>query len=743
MADALKVIGQRLPRVDAHRKVTGKLLYYSDRSIPGMLYMKILRSPYAHAKITSINVSKALALPGVEAVLTHQDVPQVPISFPDNIFILQDRVFYVGCEVAAVAATSEEIAEEATRLIEVQYEELPVLLEVDDAIAPSAPEIHPGTPNLIFGMPILAEWGDIADGFAAADQTLEGTYTTQAVYNCGLENHGCIADWNKDDYVTIWCGTQSAWGIREAFAPALGVPMSKLRIVNCNLGGGFGGKTYTLRHYGIAALLSKKTGKPVKFTGSREDEFQRCNTRHATKFTFKTGFKQDGTLTALDAKVKWNTGAYFTDALGTAYVAIDATNIYPVPNCRWECDVAYTNRPNAGAFRGYGNLQATYALEIHFDRLIEQLGMDPIDWRLKNHINAGEIYGAGQILTSEAFDEVITRGSQTIDWQNKWKGYGKPYEVNGSKRKGVGMACSIHVGMYGYDQVVARIDQDGSAQVHVGVSDHGQGNDTIIAQIAAETLRMSFEKISVVSGDTQAATWGSPTVASRAAATTGKATLYACEDALKKLLELAAPLLGVGINDVDAAEGAVFVKASPGQKLTYQEVLAQVYPPVIIGSGRWGVPEAEAVQGTAAHFADIEVDTDTGEIKINKIVAAHDVGRVVNPSTCENQIEGALCSAGIGMAVYEDFVIDALTGKINNPNLSDYALPTAMETPEMQVIFEEPIDPVGPYGVKGVAEIPLNMIGPAVSNAVYNAIGVRITDYPITPAKVLAALNKV
>ena len=742
MAEELSVVGTRVPRKAARRIVTGKLDYYSDMSLPNQLYMSILRSPHAHARITSIDTSKAEALTGVKGVLTHNDVPQIPVSYPDFIFILQDKVFYAGCEVAAVVAVTEEIAEEATRLIEVEYEVLPVLTDPEEAMKPGSPEVHDGTPNLIFGQPILVSWGDAEAGLAAADHVIEDVYFTQATFNAAMENHGTLAWWDPDGLLTIWTGTQGAHELRDVWAAGLGIPVNQLRLIQRPMGGGFGGKYYHMRHHGMAALLSKKTGRPVKFTMSKEDELCRCNTRHAFKFHVKSGVMNDGSLTALSVTNWQNAGCYFADTLGVGFVAQGAVNLLPYPSLYWEGNPVYTNCPTAGAFRGYGNLQGHYALEIQNDRMSEAIGMDPIEFHKRNHIRGGDFYGMGQILSSEGLDECIDKGAQEIGWQDKWRGYGKPYLEDGSKRRAVGMGTGIHVAAYGRDAVIVKIQVDGSGQVLTGAGEAGQGPDTVHSMICAEALRISYDNVSILSSDTAATPWCSTTVASRSTATNGNAVRLAGEDAIRQLLEAAAAILEVNPEDLDAEDGEVFLKADPATILSYQEVVETLSPPVIVGYGRWEPPAEFAIEAFAAQFADVEVDVDTGQVQILKMGLACDVGRAVNKNTCENQIEGGVASQGIGMALTEDFIIDPLTGKVLNGNFLDYAIPTALDTGDIQTILVEPIEPLGPYGAKGTGEMSLVPTGGAIANAIYNAIGVRLTEFPFTPDKILAALGK-
>lgn len=743
MVEQLSVVGRRSPRKVARRIVTGRLEYYSDVSMKDMLYMSILRSPYAHARIKSIDTTKAEAMPGVRGVITHKDVPETFLSYPDLVRILNDKVFYCGCEVAALVADSQEIADEATELIKVEYEPLAVLLEPEEAMKPGAPEIHDGTPNLLFGQPVLVERGNVEAAFAQADQVVEGDYFTGAPFSSALENHGTVVYWDPDDNVTIRTGTQAPFETRNVFASALGLPLSKLRLIQHPMGGGFGGKSYHLRHHGIAALLSKKTGRPVKFVGWTEDERTRANVRHAGKYHTKMGAKKDGTLTAAQVTCYYNGGAYFADTLATHYVGIAAWDLYSFPNFSWKGYPVYTTRATAGAVRGYGNPQGHWVLEQDVDIMAEALGMDPIQIRKKNHVRAGDPFGAaGKILGSEALDECIDRGAEAISWKDKWRGFGTPYLTQGSKRRAVGFATCHHVGAYGEDAVVVKLQQDGSAQVLSGAAPAGQGIDTVIPMICAEALRLPYERVSAIFGDTAAAPYCSESVSSRVTCTNGNAAKLACEDALRQLFEAAAVLLKVKPEELDAKDGEVFVKANPGVKASYAKVIGNVSPLVFVGVGYWVPPKDYAIEGFAAQFADLEVDVETGEVKVLKMVAAHDVGKAVNPNTLETQIIGGIQSLGIGHALKEEFIIDKYTGKVLNLNLIDNAIPTALDAPEVQCIIVESYEPRGPFGAKGCGEMIVVACSAAISNAVYNAIGVRVTEFPFSPNRILKALGK-
>lgn len=743
MAEELSVVGKSVPRYSARNKVTGKLKYYSDQNLPGMLYMRILRSPHAHAKIKAIDTSRAEAMNGVEAIITHEDVPNIPMMEPESVKILDDKVYYVGCEVAAVAAVSEEIAEEATRLIDVEYEVLPVLVDPEEAIKPDAPEIHPGTPNLVYGVPLLIERGDVDAGLAEADYITEGSYTIQRQAIAAMENHGVIANWDPNGDLTLWLGTQASFPIRTLFSQVLGLPVHKIRVIHLHMGGGFGGKQRTMRHIGMAALLSKKTVKPVKFVGSKEDEFIRMNHRPSYKFHIKTGVKKDGAITAIHVKAIQNGGAY--NAYGAAWIATLGIELYPCPNMYFEVSCAFTNWPTAGAFRGIGAVEGISMSESHFDIVAERLGMDPIEFRRKNHIRSEEMHGWGTPVSSCELGKCITVGAEAIGWQEKWQGYGQPYLVNGSKRRAVGIAIACQAGSYGNKSAMVKVMEDGTVQLFTGVSDVGQGSDTVLAQICAEALKVRYEDVAVVSADTATTPWCTETSACSGTCTGGNAVKLAAEHALIQLFEAAAPVLEVKPEDLDAEDGIVFIKGAPETKISYADVMISMTIPVIVGFGSWQDPMYwhHGIYGFAAQFADVEVDMETGEVKLLKMVTGLDAGTPVNPNTLKNMALGGIAGQGIGAAMTEDFYLDETTGKALNPNYIGYGVPTMADVPELEAILVESFEPLGPFGAKGASEVGSDATSPAIANAVYNAIGKRITEYPISPDKVLKALGKI
>mgnify|MGYP000141374252 CR=1 FL=1 len=745
------LLGKRLPRKQAVEIVTGKPIYASDIMLPGMLYGKILRCPYAHAKIKRIDTNKAEALPGVYAVVTYKDC-DVMLSEPDRKYILNRELTHDGEPVAAVAAVTEEIAEEALDLIEVEYEVLPFILTAEEAAKPDAPHAIEGVPNIIpAGKPTEIGWGDVDEALKKAGVTVEGKYYVANAPIDALEPKVTVAMWSGD-CLYVWTGTQGTFRLRSFLAKAFKISETKIRVNpggNIRMGGGFGGKNYNKIDTFIAALLAKKAGRPVRLQNSREDEHLWGNTRNAHTYYLKSGATKDGKLIGLDWKCYAYSGPLFSDALGTFFVAFSyGTDFWRIPNLRFVGYPTYNNGPNGGAYRGYGAMQANWLFGIHFDELAEKLGMDPTEFVKKNVIKEGEIPPNQKVpAVAIGIRECIDKGAEVFGWKKKWKGWGTPTEVRGPKRRGVGFAVAVHDdGWYGNSVATVEIEYDGTITVRTGSQDMGQGLDAAICQIVAETLKVKYDDVSIVYGDTAATPYSTPSVASSRTLMSGNAVKRAAEMCLEQLFEAAAKILKTSKENLEAKDGYIYVKGEEEKKLSYAEIVQsdKVLGYSIIGVGAEDVERERGhiSYGLTANFVELEVDTDTGKVDIIKVVAAWDVGRVINLMTLENQVEGGISSQGIGEALTEDTILDKNTGLLLNGNLLFSPIPVIGTVPEMENIFVETMLPSGEYGQKGCSEIALNAIGPAVSNAIYNAIGVRIREFPITPDKILKALGK-
>ncbi len=760
MTDELKVIGKNLPRKDAVKKATGAALFTVDIKLPGMLYGKCLRSPYPHARILSIDTSKAEALPGVKAVVTYKDViPKHTFKeFKDrtsfDMYILEDRVRYIGDEVAAVAAVSEEIAEEALNLIEVKYEALPAVFDAMEALKPDAPKIHPGG-NLISmspGKPFTysRQVGDIEKGFAEADLILERTYTTHMQSHCPLETRNCIADWDSTGKITLWDSTQKPFEINVEMANAFGLPLSKVRVITPYVGGAFGSKEAMLKIHGIAALLSRKAGRPVKIEFTREEQAVAGTRRHSWAFTVKVGARKDGSLTAYYNKAYLNAGPYILLGLMVALNQASLTPKFSCPNRKYDGFVAYTNCPPASAFRGFGYLEGDYAICSLMDELCEKLGIDPLDFYLKNHLRSMEPYGMYNGPRGLAFGEVIQRSADKIGWKQKRHKPGGRTLPDG-KKHGMGMGISGGNAALLQSSAIVIIDDRGSVNLLSGAVEQGQGAQSEMSQIVAEALGVPYDDVEIVSSDTGITPYDSGQDASRTTLTHGNAVKLAAEDAKQQLLSHAAQMLKLSPQDLECKEGIVFVKNDPERRMPIADVVKQLmvdYPPAImprktiVGKGSFFIQQYPPPAGNAvANIAEVEIDTATGQIELTRFISAVDCGKAISPQGIEGQYESVL-SAGAGFALKEELLLEPGTGRVLNPTLLEYSMPTALDHRNMDpVIIVEAGEKLGPYGAKGIGECALSAAAPAISNAIYNAIGVRVS-LPATPDKVLKALNK-
>jgi xanthine dehydrogenase molybdenum-binding subunit len=771
MSEKLLVVGKCVSMTEkqnAFDKAIGRAVYTVDLKLPGMLYAKILRSPHAHAKVIDINVNGAKKIPGVRAVLTGKDVSPKPYGilpppYPQDTYTLPPiggKVRYVGDPMAAVAAESLDAAEEALERINVKYEELPAVLDPEEAMKPDAPKIHPWGNFAI--TPTNVEFGNVEKGFKEADYIFEDTYKTPIQCHVCAEPHSCIASWDAYGKLTVYTGTLGHFHTRHSLALALSIPLEKIRVVvpPGGFGGGFGSKAEAqASNMDIVALLAKKAGRPVKLVFTREEEFTCTVTRHATITWLKTGVKKDGTLTARYSKTIYDTGAYADHGSLVFTRPLRSLALWRCPNVRWEGFLVYTNKPVAGAYRGYGNPQHTFAVEVQNDEIAETLGIDPVKWRLKNHIRVGDLniapgkwapnkplggsnwQPAVEKIKSCGLSECISKGAKSIGWKQKRKA---TEEGQGVKRRGVGMACGMHhtsgwpapwvSGAY------VELNEEGKITLITGGTDHGgTGQHTVMAQICAEELGIRLEDITVIAEDTEITPYDSGTAAASGGTyTVGGSVIKAVEDLKKKLLNQAAAILKTQVSNLEVRKGRVRFKENPKKGISLLEI-----------AKRSGKLRGEAIlhesQSAAppftANFAEVEVDTETGQVKVLKIVAAHDSGRAINPMFFEGQVQGGL-QHGIGHALTEALIIDKKTGAPLNPRLLDYNVLRAPDMPDVEVIIVEIGEPTGPFGARGLGEPCLLSTAPAVANAIYNAIGVRIKEIPITSEKILKALRE-
>lgn len=749
------IVGTSVKRVDVIGKVTGTAQYAGDVKLAGMLHGKIKRSTIAHANIRRIDARRALALPGVKAVLTHENVPRIlhygaphprSVSVTCDQYILDRKVRYWGEGVAAVAASSEEIAEEALDLIEVEYEPLPAVFTVEAAQAPGAPQIHATAyaGNLLF-KPVVAARGDVAKGFAEADLVIEGEYETGRPTPAYMEPNVCVCKWDNTGKLTVWVSTQAAFMVRGILAEVLGLPLTRVRVLVDHMGGGFGAKQDLFQHEFLCALLAKETRHPVRMEYTRGETFVGGRSRHPCKIWLKQGFKRDGTIVAREARTVFNSGAYGSHGPGVTIVGTTAlTSLYRCENVQLEGRCVYTNAPIAGAFRGYGVVQTYYALDIQLDEAAARLGMDPFELKLKNAVREGDIAPSGHPLVGHGLEDCIRRGAEEVDWAALRR---RPRENTGTLRRGWGMGCEMHgssayPGIKEQGNAIVKMNEDGTAVLLTGAAGLGTGAHTALAQIVAEELGLAFDDVSVVHGDTDIVPWDIGAFASHTTFMVGRAAQIAAAEVKKQLLKRAGEQLEVAAEDLEIRDGAIAVRGVAGRRITVRECMGPklgIPAANLVGNGSYTPTKSYSF---AAHFVEVQVDTSTGQIDVLQVVPVHEVGKVVHPVAAAGQIEGGI-QQGIGHTLTEDYVVDLATGRSLNAGFVDYKMPLSMDMPPIRtIILETAPDPGGPYGAKGIGEDPIIAIGPAIANAVYDAIGVRFRHFPITPEQVLAALKE-
>lgn len=767
-------VGKSLERTDGRLKVTGSAVYTGDLELSGMLYGKILRSNIPHAKILNIDTSKAERLPGVICVLSRNDIikrqdinPFYGPVFKDQSVVAIDKVRYVGDIVAAVAAVDEDIAEEALDLIEIEYEELPGVFDPVEAMKPDSPLLHdlfakseqdfadlkslkPIPKSNICNHFILRR-GDIQRGFSESDYIFEETYTSPAIQHSALEPHATIASVDLNGKVTVWSSTQTPFIVRTQIASIFKVPVTKVRVIVPYLGGGFGAKTYP-KIEPIVSVLAWKAKKPVKIMLSREEVFYTV-TKHATIYKIKTGMKEDGTIVARECEMIWDTGAY--GDIGPRVTKKAGSTLggpYNIPNILINSYCVYTNKPPAGAYRGLGVPQSAWAYECHIDMIAEKLGIDPLEIRRKNLLDEGGIFATGEILYSIGLRESLEKAAEGINWKDKLER--KP-ERDGKKFRGKGIACFIKSTLTpSNSSAMVKINEDGSLTVITAAVEMGQGADTVLRQIAADSMGVTYDMVALAGVDTDVSPYDLTTSSSRATFCIGIAIQLAIKEAKDQLLKIAGDILEVSPDDLEIANNRVYVKGSPEKRMDIKDVVKAKFgmrggnligQGAIKTGGTMMTPEGPAEITSAFWFigasaAEVEVDTETGKFEILKYVAAVDVGKAINPAACEQQLIGGIMM-GLGITNFEEMIHES--GQLINPTFVDYRLPVVNDMPkEIVTIMIEKPHPDGPFGAKGVGEISLIPMSSAIANAIYDAIGVRIRDLPLTPEKVLRAIEE-
>jgi len=762
--ECLGVVGSRVVRVDGLDKVLGRQQYAFDLSQPGMLHAKIFRSPYPHAKVRKIDTSKAEAMPGVKAVITFNDVPKNKYNpwldcphwvEPRDREVLTGHPRYVGDGIAAVAAIDENTATKALDLIRVEFEKLSAVYDVEEAVKEGAPLLHRKAENNIVGVNQSWVKGDVSEGFEEADVVVSGTYETQDIQHVPMERYGTLATYDPfSKKMTVYSTTQNAFPLMSRISHVLEFDFP-IRVIAFPLGGAFGGKHELFQHDAAACLLSIKTGKPVRCFLTREESFT-INKRYGAKIDLKLGAKRDGTFVACEGKLIANAGAYAINTLANMAIPFDMMlSLYRFENYKFEAIGVYTNGIPNTPFRGFGNPQGKFALEQLVDELAEELGIDRPEITIKNMIRAGDIIPwTAKKCSTTGLIECIEIGRERIGWSRR-------RDLSTSKgvtKRGIGMACMAHVtscallseGWNESSASIIKLNSDGTVTLVTGASDNGQGIFTTLSQVVAEEFGLPMEKViySQKYTDTETQPWDWGNFGSRSMYMVGTSTKLACQDAKNKLL----PFASVKLNSDPSAlhlefkDGNVYDKANSHNCVSFAELVhfaneTSQQPGQILGFYNFVPTENPMVY--AAQFVEVEVNTDTGEIRIPKFVAVHDVGKAINPTIVEGQIEGGIIQ-GLGQTLMEELKIDKDTGKYMSTDFLNYHVPRSTDIPlELKVIYVETLDPHGPYGAKSVGEAPMVPTLAAVANAVYNAIGVRIYELPITPERILKALDKI
>ena len=748
----LTTVGRSVPRYELADKLSGAAQYSADIILPDTLHGVIVRSPHPHADVLSVDATDAMALPGVRAVVTHADVPDARLA-PD-MPVLDTRVRFAGDEVAAVAADDLDTARRAAALVRVEYRPLPFVTDPVAALEPDAPQIHPHG-NLAIPEPLSLQRGDIDAGCAAADIVLEETYYLPTHSATPLEPRAALASWDGD-HLTVWKSTRGVHVDRAVLAHVLGLDVDNVRVIGPNMGGGYGNKDES-RMAALAALLSLQAGQSVRIEYSREEEFVAGRTRHGGRIILRVGITRDGDITAIHGDAVMDSGAYQASSPRVARrTGQGMLYLYRCPNVRFDARPATTNKPVSGSYRALGAPQGHFALETLMDRAAETIGMDPLAFRLRNHVPLegqagprlrppdqivdGEPVEGGIPFSSNGLEECLRRGAAEFGWDEPFN-HSDPDDP--FIRRGRGVSIMIYRGGVGDDSAAGlSIGDDGRVHLVSGLIDVGEGAVTVLCQLAAEALSVPYEDVLPRFADTEGTPDAPITAGSAATFSTGTAVVQAAERLRQQLLDAAAGRLKADASALSIADGAVFVTDDPSRRITYAE-LAQAFAPETLAAEATVTPGSPdyIVNSFGAHFCEIEVDTSIGRVRVSRYVAAHDSGRIINPRTALNQVEGAV-SQMLGFALSEELITDAPTGITLNGSYLEHKSPTIRDYPDITTIFADVIDPVGPMGAKALGEVPSVGVAPAIANALYDAIGVRFTRLPITPDRVLDALAK-
>ncbi len=755
------VIGQPLARLDGAEKATGAAIYSPDVALPGQLYGQVLRSTYPHARIVRVDTSRAEQLPGVKAVLTIKDVPQhrTGLMLQDHYIFAKDKVRHIGDEIAAVAAVDEETAQKAVEAIEVEYEELPAVFDAEEAMAEGAPIIHedlaqydmgPGHqyPNTMRGGTNICglyklRKGNVDQGFQAADYVFQDTFKVHSFYHGYIEPHACTASYDPPTgKVTVWTSTQRPFMVRSYLSKAFDLPMTQVRVVGTRVGGGFGGKTRP-RHERFPVALSIRTGRPVKMVLTRDEDIASYRSPEAV-VKLKIGVKKDGSILALAMDIIWDTGAY-GEAVHYARGPVEALpGPYDIPHVKLDSYAVYTNKMPSYSYRGRIMPQPTFAVESAMDIIAGKLGMDPVDLRLRNLFQEGSTNAAGQVLHAVGARECLQKVAQAIGWGR-----------DPGRNRGIGIACYHKYPPTQASSAAVRLNEDGTVTLLCGAPEIGQGAQTALSMLCAEEMGVRLQDVSMPMYDTDHTPFDAGAIGDRITTCAGNAIRLAAADAKGQALAIAAQLLKVAKEHLTLRDGRISVRDAPELWTTLPRVCAAAHNRLggpIVGRGAYlgddAMLEMDAETGQmggvsrswkyGAQAAEVEVDPETGEVKVLGVVCAQDVGKAINPQIIEGQMDGAVLM-GLGLSLWEETIFDG--GRVANPTFMDYRLPTAVEGVNVEHIIVEHASPDGPFGAKGAGEQSTVPTAAVIANALHNAVGVRITELPLTAEKVLWALE--
>jgi CO/xanthine dehydrogenase Mo-binding subunit len=767
------IIGQRIPKLDAPDKATGRTEYGHDVRLPGMLHGRVLYTEFPHARVLHVDTQRAARLPGVKAVLTAADNPPTRFGYgKDNTAFKGERVRCLADAVAGVVATDPDIAQEALSLIEVTYEPLPALFTVEDALAEGAPLIHPERRSNLF-QTYNYEHGDLAAGEAESDVVVQASYQLPYVSHACMETSVVVAQFDHRGHLTLWSTTQIPFLLQRDLSEALDIPGSQIRIIQTAIGGAFGRGLDIYPYEPIAALMARKAGQPVRLAFSRQEEFLAAPVRQPARATIRAGAREDGQITFRDVSLELDVGAYISWGSVTPLVMMETTaSLYRVPHVRFLADCVYTNNPVTGAVRGYGNPQSTFYTETIMDRLAEALGMDQVDFRLRNANIPNSETPQGLVITSCGLKECLeavaaaadrgptSRAEQRVKQWQKQSMLGSYIPAPAATlKRGIGFASTLNVGggarIYRSDGCGAtvKVDDFGHVTVVTGSTEIGQGSETILAQIVAETLGTKLADVAVINSDTDVKPWDVGVHASRTTFIAGNAARLAALEARRQVLETAAEMLQVSPEELSAEQGKIWVTDDPQRVMSLGKAVRHRHfrqdGQVIVGEGWYDPPtklvdkdtykgNISATYGFGAQMAEVEVDTETGQVRVLRLACANDVGRAINPMAVEGQIEGG-AQMGLGYALTEEVIVR--DGRVLNPDFLDYRLFTSADMPQIETIIIETDDPGGPFGAKGVGEMGGTPTAAAIANAIFDAVGLRLTHLPMTPERVLAALD--